>query len=70
MGILIAIMLYIIVGLILFYGQDKWAKDNDPEFYNNMELSDWLKYFMGSVFLWLPYLLEYWFILHDNNKEK
>ncbi len=65
-GIYIAVALYLIVGLILFYGQDNWAKKNDSEFYEDMEFGDWLKYFFLSVTLWLPTLIEYWFFIKDN----
>jgi TM2 domain-containing membrane protein YozV len=65
-GIIIAIALYLIVGLILFYGQDKWVRKNDSEFYEELEFGDWLKYFFFSVVLWLPALIEYWFFLKDH----
>lgn len=64
-GIIIAVALYLIIGLILFYGQDNWAKKNDSE-YEEIEFGDWLKYFFLSVVLWLPTLIEYWFFLNDH----
>ncbi len=64
--IYVAVALYLIVGLILFYGQDNWAKKNDSEFYNELEFGEWLKYFWLSVVLWLPMLIEYWFFLNDH----
>ncbi len=63
--ILITIGIYLIIGLILFYGQDQWAKKNDPD-YEDFEFGDWIKYFLLSVTLWLPTLIEYWFFIKDN----
>lgn len=69
-GIFIAVALYLIVGLILFYGQDKWVKNNDSEFYEEIEFGDWLKYFFFSVILWLPALIEYCFFFNDHKNKK
>lgn len=65
--VLIVLFFYIIIGLILYYGQENWVKDNDREFYDNIDFGNYLKYFLYSVLFWLPHLIRYWM---SKNKEE
>lgn len=52
--------------MILYYGQEEWVKENDEDFFD--EISDWeyIKYFLGSVLLWLPMLIAFWIYKNKN----
>jgi len=65
--ILLAVFFYILIGLILFFGQDIWARENDSD-YEDMTPYEWLQYFFISVVSWGPALIEFWFHLYKNKK--
>lgn len=68
MGYLITLLLYLIIGLYLYYLQDNWIHNQDPEF--KLTFKEWFRFFSMSVFLWLPTLIEYWFFTNNKKNEK
>lgn len=67
--LIIGSFLYILIGLILFIGQEKWVRENDKDFFEEINDLDWLKYFVVSVLIWLPCLIIFWGSDKHNKEE-
>lgn len=69
-AILIGIFLYIIIGMILYYGQEEWVKQNDEDFFEGLSDMDYIRYFLSSVLLWLPMLIAFWIHINKNKNNE
>lgn len=67
--IIIAFCVYVIIGLILYFFQEEWVKENDEEFLDEVDTWNWFKYFLICVLFWFPYLIAY-LIYKANNQDE
>lgn len=58
--ICIIFVIYVCIGIYLYVEQEKWAKKNDPEFFEELTDNQYLFYVLHTVFLWLPMLIEFY----------
>lgn len=60
--IMIIIVVYLLIGLIMYMGQEAWVNENDDDFMDSIDDYDKIKYISISILLWFPFLIMYLYL--------
>jgi uncharacterized BrkB/YihY/UPF0761 family membrane protein len=72
MGLITTIIVfgYLIIGMLIYSSQEKFAREKDIEFFENLTSLGYFKYMCFTIFLWLPMIITYFVIIIKKNSHK